>query len=317
MKTAIVTGAGGFIGRGLVERLAREYTVYAIVYNERERELLPSAANVVPIVGDLNQWETVAEQIPATHVDLFFHLAWGGISSAAYKDITVQKDNLSMSICVAMLARAVGCDKFVFAGTNQEYLVSPSAVDGTVCGASVYGVCKKSARELCQVLLRDVTRFNATAFTNVFGPGDFSKRTANLFISKLLRGESLDLIEGNNEYDWTFVDDAVAGLLAVGERGKNGKQYYIGSRRLPTFRQILTEVRDILCPGAELRFGRYSDNTYTDYSKFDLDALYRDTGFVCTADFAESIRKTAQWLRQEGERAKMEMVENGKLGGGG
>ena len=297
MKTAIVTGAGGFIGRGLTERLSREYKVYAIVYDPRERGSLPVSGNIQPVLGDLNDWETLAGKLPSERVDIFFHLAWGGISSAAYKDIRVQKGNIDMSVNTAMLARAVGCGRFVFAGTNQEYLVSPSAVDGTVCNASVYGVCKKSARELCQVLLRDVTCFNATAFTNVFGPGDFSKRTANLFIGKLLRGESLDLIEGNNEYDWTFVDDAVEGLVAVGERGLNGKQYYIGSRRPPTFRQILTVVRNTLCPKAELRFGKFVDNTYTDYSKFDLDALYRDTGFECQSDFRESILKTAEWVK--------------------
>ena len=297
MKTIIVTGAGGFIGRRLTERLSREYRVYAIVYDERENSLLPTSENIVPIIGDLNDWEALAKKLPAEPVNLFYHLAWGGISSAAYKDIRVQKGNIDLSVNTALLARTVGCGRFIFAGTNQEYLVSPSAVDGTACNASIYGICKKSARGLCQVLLRDVARFNATAFTNVFGPGDFSKRTANLFIGKLLRGESLDLIEGTNKYDWTFVDDAVEGLAAVGERGLNGKQYYIGSRRPPTFRQILTEVRDTLCPGAELHFGKYIDNTYTDYSKFDLDALYNDTGFECRSDFRESILKTAEWVK--------------------
>lgn len=299
MKTAIVTGAGGFIGLRLTESLSREYVVYAIVYNEKERERLLISNAIVPVIGDLNNWEDLAEQFSKGQpVDLFYHLAWGGISSAAYKDIDIQKNNITMSICAARLACHVGCRKFIFAGTNQEYLVSPSKIDGTICNASVYGVCKKSARELCQVLLRDAMEFNATAFTNVFGPGDFSKRTANLFIGKLLRGEALDLIEGNHAYDWTFIDDAVAGLIAVGEKGVNGKQYYIGSRDLPTFRQILTEVRDTICPDAELCFGKYTDNTYTDYSKFDLNALYRDTGFECTADFRESILKTAAWVRE-------------------
>ena len=300
MKTAIVTGAGGFIGRKLTESLAQKYVVYAIIYNEREKEGLPISNNVIPVTGDLNNWEDLAEKFPKGQpFDLFYHLAWGGISSAAYKDIDIQKNNIIMSICAARLACRVGCRKFIFAGTNQEYLVSPSKIDGTICNASVYGVCKKSARELCQVLLRDAMEFNATAFTNVFGPGDFSKRTANLFIGKLLRGEALDLIEGNHEYDWTFVDDAVAGLIAVGEKGVNGKQYYIGSRDLPTFRQILTEVRDTICPDAELRFGKYTDNTYTDYSKFDLGALYDDTGFECKSDFKESILNTANWLKSQ------------------
>lgn len=298
MKTAIVTGAGGFIGNALVRRLSKVYLVYAVVLSEKEKERLPLSSNVLPIIGDLNDWEAIAEQVDTSKdIDLFYHLAWGGISSSEYKNIEIQKNNIEMSIHTAMLAKAVGAKKFIFAGTNQEYLVSKSALDGTVSNVSVYGVCKHCTRDLCHVLLRDTMEFNSTAFTNVFGPGDFSKRTANFFIGKLLRGEALDLIEGNNQYDWTFIDDAVEGLVAVGERGVNGKQYYIGSRNIPTFKSILIKVRDTLCPSAELRFGKFADNTYTDYSKFDLDALYRDTGFKCKADFKESILKTAEWVK--------------------
>ena len=298
MKTVIVTGAGGFIGSALVRRLSTDCFVYAIVFNEKEKDRLPISPNVQSIVGDLNDWGTIAEQLDTVkETNLFYHLAWGGISSAEYKNIEIQKKNIEMSLHTAMLAKAIGARKFIFAGTNQEYLVSQSTLDGTVSNASVYGVCKHCACDLCHVLTRDAMEFNSTAFTNVFGPGDFSKRTANLFVGKLLNGEALDLIEGNNQYDWTFIDDAVGGLVAVGERGINGKQYYIGSRTIPTFKSILIKVRDTLCPAAELRFGKYADNTYTDYSKFDLDALYRDTGFECKADFRESILKTAEWVK--------------------
>ena len=34
-----------------------------------------------------------------------------------------------------------------------------------------------------------------------------------------------------------------------------------------------------------------------DYSYTDLEALYRDTGFECTADFAQTIREQAEYLK--------------------
>ncbi len=299
MKKVVVTGAGGFIGGALTKVLSEDNLVYAIVYSDQEKSMLFKSPNIIPIVGDLNDWEMIARQIDASEeIDVFYHLAWGGISSAAYKDIEIQKENITMSINSAKLAKSLGCKKFVFAGTNQEYLMSQSLLDNTVTNASVYGICKMCARNICQVMLKDVMKFNSTAFTNVFGVGDFSKRTANFFISKLMSGESLNLIEGNNKYDWIYIDDAVEGLIEVGNKGINGKQYYIGSRVIPTFKEILIKVRDIIFPEAILNFGAYNDNTYTDYSKFDLDALYNDTGFECKADFKESILKTAKWVKE-------------------
>ncbi len=313
MKKVIVTGAGGFIGRNLVKYLANSNIVYAILYNENEKKILDKSLNIIPIVGDLNNWEELAYQIDSNEdIDIFYHLAWQGISAAAYKDIQIQQSNLKMSINCAMLAKHVKCKKFVFVGSNQEYQVGQSTVDGTVSKASIYGVCKFCARNLCHILLRDAMEFNAAAFTNVFGVGDYSKRTANFFISKLSQGESLNLIEGNNLYDWTYIDDAVKGLIAVGFKGSSGKQYYIGSRVLPTFRKIIENVRDIICPEATLNFGTYNDKTFTDYSQFDLNALYIDTGFECKADFKESILKTAEWLIEKQQENK----QTNNTGGG-
>lgn len=297
MKSIIVTGAGGFIGASLVRTLAGKYKIYAVLRHERELQRLPERRNIIPVVCDLNDWEAVAGQINE-NVDIFYHLAWEGISTEEYKDMNAQKKNLALSINCAMLAKTVRCRRFLFVGSNQEYLMSENAVDGSLTKASVYGVCKLCARNLCQVILKDSMEFVAVAFTNVFGVGDRSKRTANLFIYRLMQGQPLDLIEGNNLYDWTYIDDAVGGLIAAGEKGKNGKQYYIGLRELRTFREIVTEVRDTLCPEAELHFGRYHDITYTDYSQFDLDALYNDTGFECAENFEDAILKTAEWVKQ-------------------
>ena len=56
-------------------------------------------------------------------------------------------------------------------------------------------------------------------------------------------------------------------------------------------------MKTILCPNRQLTFGEISEDTYVDYTKFDLNALYNDTGFECKSDFKESILKTAEWLR--------------------
>ena len=73
----------------------------------------------------------------------------------------------------------------------------------------------------------------------------------------------------------------------------------IGNRQLKTFQEIMLDVQDVVCPDADLQFGCYPDDGYIDYSEIDLESLYRKTGFVCKADFRESIRKTAQWLIEQ------------------
>ena len=106
------------------------------------------------------------------------------------------------------------------------------------------------------------------------------------------------MITGENLYDWVYIDDAVDGLIAVSKQGIAGKQYYIGNRILRTFKEIILNVRDIINPEGDLNFGKYSDATYTDYNEFDLDALYRDTGFECKISFEEGVLKTSEWVKE-------------------
>ena len=110
-------------------------------------------------------------------------------------------------------------------------------------------------------------------------------------------GKDLNLIEGTNLHDWTYIDDAVDGLIAVAERGKNGRQYYIGSRKLRKFSEIIRDVRDIVNPNSKLLFGTYPENSFVDYSKIDLELLYKDTGFECCTNFKKSIIKTMEWIK--------------------
>ena len=88
-------------------------------------------------------------------------------------------------------------------------------------------------------------------------------------------------------------------LVAIGEKGKDQRTYYIGHRDVRTFEQLITGIGDIVNPEVELEFGSYKDSYNIDYSVIDVDALYNDTGFECKADFRESITKTMEWIKKQ------------------
>ena len=140
--------------------------------------------------------------------------------------------------------------------------------------------------------------FVGVLFTNIFGVGDRSGRSTNTMLKQLMRGQDLDLIKGDHLYDWTYIDDCVGGIIAAAKRGRNYKVYYVGSRQLRPFREIITEVRDVVCPKSKLNFGMYQDNSWIDYQDIDIYALYNDTGYLPSAIFEDSIKKTVDWLRR-------------------
>lgn len=299
MKSAIVTGASGFIGKALTRRLLElGWQVFAAVRSLEDMWDICSPGLTV-VESDFSQYGELVKKIPHGQ-DVFVHFAWAGVSGPASKSLQAQAENIRASVCALGQAKELGVKKFLFAGSSYEYRMEPVIKNGnkSFCLKNLYGSAKAAAtRLLSAAAAENGIDFNSVLFTNVFGVGDRSQRSTNSLLGQLLDGKDLNLISGEHLHDWTYIDDALDGILTILEKGTSGTSYYVGSRKLRTFREIITEVRDVIAPGAELRFGYYNDEAYIDYSKIDLDRMYQDTGFVCRADFANSIRKTAEWLK--------------------
>lgn len=299
MKTAVVTGATGFIGGALTKKLlSNGVKVYGIGIDEEKLKELKGQGEFIPIKADFSQYEYISQLIK-DDVDVFYHFAWMGYGKAT-NEFDTQIINVCASVKAIEVAIKIGCKKFILACSSHEYQKNyiDNDMEKEAGFCSIYGASKIAAKHYCRVMAHNYgIQFNGVIFTNVFGVGDESNRSANMFIKQLLKKRPLKLIKGDNLYDWTYIDDVVGGVIAVGEKGKRGREYYVGSRELRPFKQIITEVRDILAPGIELKFGEYKDTAYIDYDLININQLYNDTGYLPSCDFKQSVLKTAEWIK--------------------
>lgn len=298
MKKVIISGASGFIGQALAEALLADgVEVYGLCATPEKLGELKKNPHFHLIQIEFQEYEQLAQKVSERDFDVFFHFAWQGYGKAT-NDYRVQISNIKYTCDAAYGAIELRCKRFVFADSSHEYLKCPNT-NGVVKECSVYGSAKKSARQISQVILhRNGVEFVGVLFTNIFGVGDRSGRSTNTMLKQLMRGQDLDLIKGDHLYDWTYIDDCVGGIIAAAKRGRNYKVYYVGSRQLRLFREIITEVRDVVCPKSKLNFGMYQDNSWIDYQDIDTYALYNDTGYLPSAIFEDSIKKTVDWLRR-------------------
>lgn len=301
MKRVIITGVSGFIGQALAScLLGRGTEVWGVCAHPEKLGDLRRHPQLHLLHLDFQDYSILGQRIGQHGFDDFFHFAWQGYGTAS-DDCSVQTANITYAYEAACAAAACGCEKFIFADSSHEYLKSIDA-QGNTGFCSVYGAAKRSARQMCQIAAHaGGMAFTGVLFANVFGVGDRSSRSTNTLLKRLLAGQHLDLTEGAELHDWTYIDDCIGGIIAAAEHGRAGQVYYVGSRQLRPFREIITEVRDILAPQAELRFGAYQERSFVDFSGIDLYALYRDTGYLPTAVFKESILKTADWIKQLSE----------------
>lgn len=321
MKKAIITGAGGFIGSALTELLLEKgITVYGVDISAKALERHSGKDNFIPIIADFTQYEHLHELIRAD-IDVFYHFAWQGVYGDAFKEYRLQLNNAASAGDAIREAVKIGCRKFVFAGTMNEYEMDEyiKADSFEPRYTYIYSAAKQVAEAVCKTLAYNLgIAYNCGRIAMAYGENNRSMMVPNVVMKNLLTNTPCKLVDGTNLYDMIYIDDIARAFYSIGERGVSMKSYYVGHRQIGTFREIIKRIANILNPNCPLLFGEYPDlASGVDYRNIDIEALYRDTGFECTSDFTESIMKTAAWLKTEiarkfggGEKEKHSFLTN-------
>lgn len=302
MKKVIITGVTGFIGGSLARKFLSTggVTVYGVDICTPKLNEFKKYENFIPVIASFSDYERLPEKIHDEEIEVFYHFAWAGGFTTAIRDYRIQMSNAAYAGDALVAAKKIGCKKFVYAGTYnqfeiQNFLETPGFKPRYTC---IYSAGKTAAGLICRTLAYNMgIEYSAGLISMPYGENNYSKQLVNVVVDNLNKGIPPKLVEGNNLYDLIYIDDLVNALIAIGEKGKNQHEYYVGHRELKTFKELMIDIRDVIASDVELKFGEYKDVQQIDYSKIDLDALYRDTGFECTADFDETMKKTSEWVK--------------------
>ena len=240
-KKVLVTGAGGFIGSHLVERLVSNgASVRAFVhYNSRgdpgRLQMLPadSLGRVELLAGDLRDAQTMRDAVK--DMEIVFHL--GALISIPYSyrhPAEVAETNLMGTLNVLMACRDLKVERLVHTSSSEVYgtaQYAPIDEDHPLHGQSPYSASKIGADKLaesfyCAYELPVVT---VRPF-NTYGPRQSGRAVIPTIITQALAASELKLGNLETRRDFTFIDDTVNGFLRAGETpGIEGETYNLGT----------------------------------------------------------------------------------------
>ncbi|TRZ92016.1 MAG: SDR family NAD(P)-dependent oxidoreductase [Methanosarcinales archaeon] len=226
-KKILVTGAGGFIGSHLVERLVNEgCQVRAMVhYNSRgswgNLELLPrDAKDAIEVVnGDITDPFSVRNAVEGC--DVVFHLA--ALIAIPYSYIAPQSyvtTNVIGTLNVMQACRDYGVVKVVHTSTSETYgtaIYTPIDEKHPLQGQSPYSASKIGADKIVESYF---CSFNLRVATirpfNTYGPRQSARAVIPTIISQILAGKTkINLGSLSPVRDLNFVKDTVEGFLQV------------------------------------------------------------------------------------------------------
>lgn len=310
MKTAIVSGANGFIGSALVrELLAHDYKVYALG-RENSCDNIPKDSRMAFIVCDLSDMRKLPEKLPKGSFDILYHIAWEGSAGPARGDTALQLKNAQWTVDTIYVAKELGCKRVVCAGSIMEHeAMAATYTQGMQPGmGTVYGGGKLAAHVMSMPVAAQVGIDLLWAeITNAYGPGEKSPRLVNTTMRKCLCGEAPEFTAGTQNYDFVYIDDVARAFRLIGENGKPFHEYTIGSSAARPLKDFLLEMQKAIVPDLPFKFGSMPFiGVSLPLAEFDCSDTERDTGFRAEIKFAEGCRRTMEWIKsQEAENEKI------------
>lgn len=218
-KRIVITGATGFIGSHVAEKLLEQgAVVYAIVRQEsRQRDRLPVHENLHPIQGAMADVMCCVGEIGSA--DAFFHFAWGGVNRAEIDSPEVQAANVADSLECVRAARKLGCTVFMDAGSRVEYGITENGVmeESMECHpVNEYGKAKLEFYRQAKKMCREYgMTFYHLRFFSVYGFGDHPWSIISTLVRELPKDGTVSLSACRHRWNFMDIEDAADAVVEL------------------------------------------------------------------------------------------------------
>lgn len=303
MQRVVITGGTGFIGSWLMkELLQHQIEVLALVRDKQDVRLETFENSHLLKIVEYNTDDFFALEKEDKQFDVFYHLAWAGVSTKQKNDAKLQMKNLHFSMEMLEYAKRIGANRFLGMGTVAEYAFSENTIEANGSRQTpndMYGAAKTSAHYMLETYARILDMpFNWVVLPSTYGEGRRDDNIITYTITSLLRGERPSYGMLMQMWDFLYVAEVARALRLIGEKGIAGKTYGIGSGVYRQLKDYIIKIRDIIDPSLELGIGdtpALSDKAFS--SCVNIYELVKDTGFEPEVTFEEGIRKTIEYYR--------------------
>lgn len=290
MKKCIVTGAAGFTGYSLVEKLIDHgYFVYAVVRPQSEHNVrLEGMRNVQLVQAYISEYGQLDEKIKDP-CDAFFHLAWQG----GRYDFASQYQNIEYSLGALEAAVKLGCKRFICTGSQAEYGPQKGLITEETCPhpADAYGAAKLAACLLTRQRAADLDiEWIWGRIFSLYGKYEAETRMLPALVKSLRENKDFSMsTNGRQNWDYLYVSDGAEALIALMEKGKNGEIYNIANGAYRPMREYVDMAKEFVGSTACVAYNETNVSLYS--LQPSNEKIKRDTGWLPQVEFCSGLER--------------------------
>jgi nucleoside-diphosphate-sugar epimerase len=292
-KKVLITGASGFLGSHLCDRLSKNgVEVHAVSRTEQTSE-----GFVQWWQGNMEDLGFVQHLFHTIKPDIVFHLS-GYVTGAAGLELVLPTFHslLLSTVNVLTTAAKIGCDRLISIASLEE----PEPGHNEVTPISPYAAAKWAGGAYCRMFhqLYQTPVVQVRPFM-AYGPRQNERKIIPSVTLSLLHGEAPKLGSGQREVDWIYIDDVIDGMLAAAQvPDVEGCTFDLGSGSLVSIRAVVEQLTDLVNPQIQPLFGALPDRPVEKVRVANTTFTSEKLGWKPATSLVRGLEYTVNWYKE-------------------
>ncbi|HCE45340.1 MAG TPA: hypothetical protein DET40_17510 [Lentisphaeria bacterium] len=292
----LVTGADGFIGGHVLERLlASGHEVLAVALGETE--VSSGFKSVKWFFGDISNTSEIKKHVISYDPEAMIHLAWEGIPDYGY-DMSRRNIDISLGISNLVIDNSC-CRKIISTGSCWEYGNRKGVCmeSDAIAADSYFSWAKSSVNGYLGIKCKEhKIDFKWLRLFYVYGPGQKEKSIIPSIIRAFTEGRHPEIRNPANRNDYIYVKDVADAIFLALEKNTDNIIYNVGSgRSVPAYEvagTIASEMKCVYEPGTGSGNGQHEDFWA------DTTRIHSDLGWKPEYSLEKGILETIRYFKK-------------------
>ena len=289
MKNVLLTGATGFLGNILIEKLFEEkYKIFVLARKEENIDTIKNKTEIIFTDYSLDSLNSVFPK----NIDVVIHLAWAGVNGPQKGDVETQQNNIELALKIATVARENEIIKFIGIGTITElaYLDNQNNSSPSI----IYGKYKYECYKRLSVFFKSTNiQFIWLRLANIYGSNNLSGNILGYTFQKLMNNQIAEFGPCNQYYDFVYVDDEIDAIVSfIQDIELINDNYFLGSGSPKLLKDYISTIGKIFNKEHLLQIGaRQNDGIVFKKDIFDSSNAFTAIGNYISGSFENRIEQ--------------------------
>ena len=310
----LVTGGYGFIGSKIVEilsnakhdvRVMDNSETYGVITNENLKKLYKyrqrNWKKVHLFNGDVSNRDDVLKTF-YSRPDIVIHLASYPRAKIVNADPMLGTRNIiGGTVNLLWHCDKMGIKKFIFVSSSMIYghYIDGTKEDGDSKPNNLYGESKLVAERFTKHYHTHYgVEYNIVRPSGVYGPGDMDDRVLSKFFALAMANKKIEVHDGSNKVDFTYVDDTANGIVKCALGIENNKSFNITAGNAISLREAAERI--IALTGSKSKIVDIGMNKmYPRRGTLDITRAKTLLGYKPETTFDEGLKKYYEWLQNK------------------